>query len=302
MNTSVERSSASGSAGQYLVAMLVPVSWSFSFLAGKRAMMETPGGPATVTLLRFAVALVPLTPLLLVLPRPKGLGVRGWLELALLGLLNVAVYHYLFFAGLVHSPAGMASIVLAVLPILINLGARVFLKEAIGPRTYVGAVISFCGICVITLEKGHWSLAGWGRGESYILAAAIVWMAYTLVSKRTLQRHHTVTVSVYIFAIGSLLILPVALTEPVLGRIGELSGWWWASIAYLGVVAIGFGYVAFNYSVKHLGAGRTAVFLLAIPPMANVGDWLVFGTPLSAVKAVCIGVVLLGVWLALKRR
>ena len=286
----------------FVLALMIPFSWSFSFIAGRYVMTETPGGPATVTFLRFVVALVLLLPLLLKLPALGRLSANDRVRMVLLSLCCVGLYHYLFYKGLIYAPAGMSSIVLAVLPILINIGAGLLLGETIGRKTYFGAVLAFVGISVIALEKGGWTLAGWGRGETYIFLAALAWLVYTLASRSFFHKHDPTVASIHIFVVGTALVLPVAVFEPTFSRLGDLSWAWWASTVYMGAVATGFGYVAFNSSLRHLGAGKTAVFLLIIPPITNLWDRLIFGTPLTIVKSICIGVVVFGVWLALKRK
>ncbi|NOX59259.1 MAG: hypothetical protein GXP29_10425, partial [Planctomycetes bacterium] len=60
----------------YVIAILVPISWSFSFVAGKFVMTETPDGQMTVTLFRFVAALAILTPMMFFLPRLRNVPPR----------------------------------------------------------------------------------------------------------------------------------------------------------------------------------------------------------------------------------
>lgn len=285
----------------YIIAILVPISWSFSFVAGKYVMTATPTGPNTVTLFRFATAIAALAPLLFFIRRLKRVPLRDYARLCILGVLCVTLYHYLFFRGLTLAPAGISSIVLATLPIMVNIGAGLILGERITINTFVGGLIAATGITIIALEKGNWSLSGWGRGETFILGGAFAWLAYTLLGRDMYRKYNPVMASVYVFTFGILATLPFAATEEPFYQLSERTWWWWACVSYMGVVATAFGIVAFNASIRTLGAGRTSMFLLIVPPTTNLWGYLLFNEPATIVKTLCIIVVLFGVWLALKR-
>lgn len=285
----------------YIIAVLVPISWSFSFVAGKYVMTVTPTGPHTVTLFRFITAVTALVPFLFFIQRLKRVPLRDYARLCVLGLLCVTLYHYLFFRGLSLAPAGMSSIVLATLPIMVNIGAGLILGERITINTFIGGLIAAIGITIIALEKGNWSLAGWGRGETYILGGAFAWLIYTLLGRDTYRKYNPLMASVYVFAFGMLGSLPIAALEEPFYQLTALPWSWWASVSYMGVVASAFGIVAFNASIRTLGAGRTSMFLLIVPPTTNVWGYLLFDEPATIIKSLCIVVVLFGVWLALRR-
>ncbi len=285
----------------YIIAILVPISWSFSFVAGKYVMTVTPTGPNTVTLFRFVTAIAALTPFLFFVHRLKRVPLRDYARLCVLGLLCVTLYHYLFFRGLTLAPAGMSSIVLATLPIMVNIGAGLILGERITINNFIGGLIAATGITIIALEKGNWSLAGWGRGETFILGGAFAWLAYTLLGRDMYRKYNPLMASVYVFAFGILGTLPWAAQEDAFYQLNELSWSWWACVSYMGVIATAFGIVAFNASIRTLGAGRTSMFLLIVPPTTNIWGYLLFNEPATLTKSFCIVVVLFGVWMAIRR-
>ncbi|NOX57875.1 MAG: DMT family transporter, partial [Planctomycetes bacterium] len=168
-------------------------------------------------------------------------------------------------------------------------------------NTFVGGIIAIIGIAIIALEKGNWSLAGWGRGETFILCGALAWLVYTLIGRDLYRKYNPITASIYVFAFGAAASLPWAMSESPFYELAELPWSWWACIAYMGVVATAFGIVAFNASIRTLGAGKTSMFLLIVPPTTNLWGYLLFDEPATPIKILCIGLVLFGVWLALKR-
>ncbi|MCA9252502.1 MAG: DMT family transporter [Phycisphaerales bacterium] len=285
----------------YIIATLVPISWSFSFVAGKYVMTVTPTGPFTVSMFRFVTALAALTPMVFFIKRLRKVPPRDYAWMFLLGFLCVTLYHYLFFRGLALAPAGISSIVLATLPIMINICAGLFLGERVTINTFVGGLIAAAGITTIALEKGNWTLAGWGRGETFILCGAFAWLLYTLLGRDLYRKYNPVMASIYVFAFGVIACLPGALSEETFYQLAEQSWAWWGCISYMGVAATAFGVVAFNTSIRILGAGKTAMFLLIVPPTTNIWGYLLFNEPATWIKSICIVVVLFGVWLAIKR-
>ena len=130
---------------------------------------------------------------------------------------------------------------------------------------------------------------------------AFAWLLYTLLGRDLYRKYNPVMASIYVFAFGVIACLPGALSEETFYQLAEQSWAWWGCISYMGVAATAFGVVAFNTSIRILGAGKTAMFLLIVPPTTNIWGYLLFNEPATWIKSICIVVVLFGVWLAIKR-
>lgn len=86
----------------------------------------------------------------------------------------------LFFMGLSLIPLSEAAALMAINPVLITLGAALFLREALGPRRIAGIIISMIG-AMIVIRPGS---DVFSPAAFYPLAAAACYSGYALLTRR----------------------------------------------------------------------------------------------------------------------
>lgn len=189
-------------------------------------------------------------------------------------------------------------------PILIVLGAVLFLRERIVARQVLGIVLSLAGVVAI-VAKGdvrvllHLDLV---PGDLWTLAGCFCWATYSLM----LRAHGLVLPALTLMCVtalmGSLALLPLAVWE-----------WWrlaphvdWAAmfqvVVYTALVPGLIGYRLHAHATSVLGAGRSAVVNYIAPVYASFYGWLLFDERLLSHHLVGGALVFGGVWLASRGR
>ena len=235
---------------------------------------------------RFLVTSVAFLPILLATRTSLRVSRRGLLLTAAAAALLV-LYNLAFFAGL---RLGLASVggelVPTLSPILTVLfGLIVLRRRAARPVQIIGIVLGFVGGMIILQIWAIGSRDLMRSGNLLFLAAAGLWAALTLLGARAQQEIPFIPFSFLMYALASVIALPVALA----GNIGSVfSGGWpyWLNLAYLAVVATAFATTVYFLCSARLGASRASAFMFIVPTAAVLLSWLFIGeAPTAATLA-----------------
>lgn len=269
--------------------------WGTGYAATKTALQSF--SPMTVIWLRMVVATVFFAPFWRRLPMPAYR--RGdWKLLALIGLLMPCLY-YLFEGYALHfttsSQAGMVS---ALVPLLVAVGAWIFLKESLGLRPIVAIAVSLFGVAVLSLSPTTQASA-----PNPVLGATLEFLAvvsasgYMLTTKLLGPRYHPWLLTGAQVGLGSLAFLPSALADGTTSWT-HATPLAWGSIVYLGVfVSLG-AFGLYNTALSLMPASRASLAINLVPAVAVLTGWLALGETLSppqlAACVVILGAVVFG--------
>jgi drug/metabolite transporter (DMT)-like permease len=253
-------------AGIYLALGTAAISGVSVFVNGF-AVRQFPD-PATFTTLKNAIAAILLVGALLAVggvPRALGtLGRRGWLGLAVLGVIGGSVPFLLFFTGLAQASAPAAAVIHKTLFIWVALLAVVLLRERLG-AWQIGAL----GVLLVaTLMVQPPSSVSWGGGESLIALATGFWAVETIVARRLLASVPPLVAGAGRMGFGLVLLVGYLALTGKLAVFTQLGLAQWAWVLGTGVLLA--GYVATWY-----GALQRA-------PAAVVAAVLTIGAPITA--------------------
>lgn len=146
-----------------LVASSLPlvfiVLWSSGYVAGKLALPHT--GPMTLLTLRFGLAALVLLALAVATGAPWPRRRADWGHLAVVGLL-MQVLHFccIYFALQWGLSAGVAGLVIGLMPLATALGAHLWLTERLGGRQGLALVGGLLGVALVVADKpldGGWA-------------------------------------------------------------------------------------------------------------------------------------------------
>lgn len=124
--------------------------WSLAFAVGRVGLTYSP--PMTLLALRFLIAAAAAC-LLARLggePWPRG---RTLAALALVGVINHAVYLGLSYVGMSHVPSGLTAVVVSANPILTAVLAAVVLNERLTVPKVLGLVLGVAGVLFILRHR-----------------------------------------------------------------------------------------------------------------------------------------------------
>lgn len=251
-----------------LVALAITLLFWSSAFAGIRAGLEvyTPGH---LVLLRFLAASAVLAVYALI-TRMRLPNIRDTGAILLSGLLGITTYHVALTFGEVSVTAGSASLIISAVPVFTALLSTLWLGERLNRRGWIGTVVSFSGVALITLgEGGGFRLE---PGMLLILLAAVGTSCYIVLQKPLLKKYTPLELVTYVIWVGTLTMLVFL---PGLGeqmRAAPLS--LTLAVLYLGVFPAALAYVLWSYALSRAPASIVTSFLYLSPVLAILIAWL----------------------------
>ena len=281
---------------------ITPALWSVNYIVARTA----PGviEPHMLALGRWALAGLILS----VIARSELWRERhstwraAWQYLAL-GALGMLVCGAWVYKGAQTTTAMNISLIYAASPVLIALGAVIWLGERFSWRQGLGVVVALSGVFHVVV-KGQWGALAqvqWVAGDGWIVLAIVAWAGFALLQKKW---HAPLGATARLAAIcmgGVLVLLPFALWEWQQATTPP----WSAQATWLVVLAglvPGIGaYWAYGFCQKVLGASRVAASLYLGPLYGGLAAWAVLGESLGWHHVMGAALILPGIYLASRK-
>jgi len=294
------RGVAPASLGTYLELLLVTLIWGGGIVAIKVASAGF--APLAASALRTGLASAAYVPLLAVAtrgaPRPR----RGDLPVfVLLGLLGYFLFNLCYFAGLARSTATHASLIWGANPVVTAAAAAVTLRERVGTRVLVGAVVSTSGVGVIVLSSTRPTTAHGATllGDLLLVGELLSWIGYALLSRVVMRRFTPLQTTGYACLAGFLMLVPAALLEGLTpAMLAAAPGRSWVAILYSGTASVVLAYILWNRALLRLGATRAALFSNLTPLWGLLLAHLIERETLAPVHGLAALLIIGGVLLA----
>ena len=276
----------------------VMVIWGSTFVVTKSAIIELP--PLTLAFVRVTIGALVLLPF--ALPRIRSSGSLPWRWLWAMGFIGVTLYYVAFNWSLALTSASQGALVQSSIPAVTACIAVLWLRERASRSRVFGIVLSVVGVLVVFAggAQTNASAPSPALGNGLMFASVVCWGLYTSLAKRVAQ-YDSIVITSFVTAIGSLLLLPLAMFELSSRPLPDPSFNAWVGAAYLGVFASGAGYLLYNYALKHMEASQVGVFTNLIPIVGVLTGVIVLGEPLSWQAIVGGIIVMIGVGLTTKR-
>ena len=253
-----------------LVACLTVLLWASAF-AGIRAGLKS-YSPESVALLRYLTASLALVVVALVtrMPLPKWRDLPG---IAVTGFFGFTLYNIALNAGEQKIPAGTSSMIVAGAPIFVALMAGAIYHERLRLVAWLGILLSFVGVAVISIKPGQGLALSWEA--LLVLAAALVQSIYTISQKPFLKRYSPLQFITYAIWCGTLFLLPFL--PGLLAQVRTATAASTIGVVYMGIFPGVIGYAGWAYVISRLPAARAGSFLYLTPAAAILIAWVWLG-------------------------
>ncbi len=260
-----------------LAIVLLVLIWGSNFSVVKAALSEF--SPLAFNSTRFVLASLLLALFLVATRGPVRFERRDVLRLVGLGLLGNVLYQVLFIFGIDWTRAGNAALMLSTVPLIVTVLSVGLKHETIGRAGWAGVFLSIAGIVLILwgssrgLSFGSETL----RGDLTMLASALAWSLYTVLSSPYVKKYGTLPVTAFTMWIGTVGLLAVSARALLAQDWGSVSAGAWGGLVFSGALSIALAYILWYYGIRHLGSSRTAVYSNTVPVVALLVAWLALG-------------------------
>lgn len=273
--------------------LLFVLLWSTGFIGARLGLPHAP--PLTFLFIRYLAVLALMLPIALATRAPWPRGARAWAHIGLTGLLVHAVYLGGVFIAISRGlPAGVASLVVGLQPLLTAIAAGWFLGETVLKRQWLGLLLGFAGVGLVVFGK-----TGAGFGAAALLPACVALLgitAGTIWQKRFCPRFDWRTGAIAQF-------VPTAIATGLAAALAEdmhveWTGHFAFALAWL-VLVLSIGAISLlNRLIRDGGVVDIASLFYLVPPCTAVFAWLLFSDTLSAVALGGMALAVGGVYLA----
>ncbi len=283
----------------FMFPLLAVLIWSVNAIVSK--MSAGAIDPAAISLYRWLVALVTLTPF--VLPavwRNRHEIKQLWWKLAILGLLGMVLYQSLAYYAAYSVSALFMGILASLIPLLTVLISMVVLRLAPTLGIVLGTILSFGGLIWLVSQGNPQQLLthGLGKGELMMFAAATSYALYGVLTKRwalPLPNWQSLYVQI-IF--GVILLLPGFLLAPEVSlNAGNIP-----LVLFAGIPASIIAPFLWIQGVIRMGANTATIFMNLTPIFTAVIAVAFLHETLHSYHFIGGGIALIGVILAQRLR
>ena len=208
----------------------------------------------------------------------------NWPRILLLASLGMGVAVAPQYIGVRHTNAANVAIIFAACPALVTLIEALVWKAKVARPQAGGMLLAIVGVLVV-LSKGRLGALGgieFGRGDVWVVTAAIGWALYTVFNKRLPLPPLGSTVKLAsLIAGGALALAPFAALEAWGGAVPDFAdGRLYLALAFLAIVPSLGAYFCYDRLVAAAGPARASMSLYLIPLFATLAAWpLLHETP-----------------------
>jgi len=278
------------------------VFWASNIVAGKEAVNGF--GAMGLAQLRLAGAALLFGALFLAWRGRTELRLNGrqWLVLRGVAFNGMTLNQICFINGLAWTSVAHTGLIVALGPVMVLVLSCLMRLELLTLPKFLGMLISFVGVAVLTLggaEKG--SAAHW-QGDLIVLAGSVSFAYYTIQVKEIANQYDALTLNTLTFALGALLMIPFAARSVLHIRWANVTLGAWGGLAFMIGLGTVVAYLFYAFALTELSASRAAAFAYLQPVIAALlGAWLL-GEKITPKVVGGGALILLGVFLAERER
>ncbi|MFE4711504.1 DMT family transporter [Paenibacillus sp. NPDC056722] len=200
-----------------------------------------------------------------------------WVLLIFSGVM-LALHFLLWMGSLSYTSVASSTMIMALEPVFIMLGAYVLYKERTAASAMLGVAIAIGGVCFI----------GWGdigvsadnlKGDLLSVGGTAAVAVHMLISQKLVAQMPSYLYSLIVFSVAAVVF---ALYNLVMGiPFFDYPPKEWGIFLLLAVVPTVFGHLLFNWMMQYLSATTVSMSILAEPVVASILAYLLLSENLS---------------------
>ena len=270
----------------------VSALFALNYIVSKLAMHSF--APLSFAFLRVAGAAI----LLNVFAPGRGFTREDSWRITGFAILGVVINQTMFLAGLSLTSAHVASILITTIPIFTLIVALVLGLERPTATKIAGITLALAGALLVRGGQGMAGLTDGAAGTLLLLGNCLAYGTYLVVSKPVVTRLSPIRVISRMFAVGAVLILPIALPSLLREHWQTIprNAWIGLLLVILGPTVAAYGINA--WTLKYAESSLVAAYSYLQPIMTIVLAWAFLGEHVRGIVAVAALMIFAGVALA----
>lgn len=250
--------------------IVLSIFWGGSFLFVGIAVSDFPA--ITIAFLRVVIGTAFLWLVLISMRLRMPTKPKLWASFLVMGAINGAIPFSLIAWGQSHIASGLASILIAVTPLIAVVGAHfATTDERITAGRLAGVLTGLLGVIVLI---GPEALGGFGAGllgQVAIILAAVLYASASIYGRRfSKQGVPPLVVATGQVSAANVLLLPMVLLIDKPWQLAAPSALSWAAIGSLGVISTGVAYLLYFRVLAAAGATNLMLVNFLVPVTAIV--------------------------------
>ena len=282
----------------YILAAACVFFWGITFVCTKYLLRDFT--PLEILFYRFIAAYAGLW---ILRPKFEKIAARDNILFALAGFSGVILYQLFENIAINYTNASNVSVIVSICPLFTAIFSQIFLKEKhLSLWFIVGFVISITGITLVCLN-GSRSLEFNPKGDILALCSAICWGVYSVVvSIINRKNYNQIAATRRIFFFAVLMMIPLMIftdqkniSSNSIRFTNPLNI---TSLLFLGIIASGFCFAAWNKACKITGTVKISCSLYLIPIVTIIFAFFALGEQITILSAIGAVVTIAGLFIS----
>ena len=273
-----------------IVMILLVILWGYSWITSKIGLDYA--SPVDVVALRTGLGI--LTLLVAIIWTRNSIRPQHWQALLWIGLIQTGAFLLLNTWALSEGGPGKTSVLVFTMPFWVLIFAWPVLHERISGLQWISVALALVGLAFV-LEP--WNMSTSLFSKTLAVLAGMCWAIGVVYAKRL---HNRAQVDALSFTFWQMIVgmVPILAAQAFVERQPIVwSGTFIGVTLFNGILATGFGWLAWLYVLHRLPAGTTSLSSLGIPVIAILSSWIQLGEQPGGSEL--IGMLLIGIALAL---
>ena len=270
----------------------VAALFSINYIISKVAMHSF--APLSFAWLRVAGAAIVLN---VVVPGRGFTRADSW-KIAGFAILGVVLNQTMFLAGLSLTSAHVASILITTIPIFTLIVAIALGLERTTVTKVAGIALALAGALLVVGGEGMAGLTDAMAGTLLIIGNCMAYAIYLVVSKPVVSRLSPARVISRMFAVGAVLMLPIALPSLLRENFQAIPRSAWVGLVIVIAGPTVGAYLISAWALQYSESSLVAVYSYVQPVLTTVLAWAFLGERIRGIVAVAGLMIFAGVGLA----
>ena len=284
----------------YCLLVMVALFWAINTNIARASADEVP--PMALPFWRLSLSVLILGPFTVrACWTARDVIVRHFWFLNLLATLQMTVFNALVYTGMNYTPAINGNLLQGALPICILTASVLFARKRITVRQWAGVLISLAGLIAIVVRGDPARLLTLeiNAGDPIVFAGVFASAIYAAI---LYKRPAGIPLTPFIFLMmlfGTIQIMPFFLWEHFTQRSLPMTQTAIGVVLYVAVFASVFAHIFFAEGIRRIGAPASGNVIYLTPVFGVVIAVTLLGETFEIFHALGIGMIAVGIWLAM---